>query len=157
MQSHARSSLLQHIPSKRTILLLAGSCAFSVLVATLALQWLVYDDWLHMHGPLRLVGSALASILTFVFALHLLSAARQRRLEILHHFETIAWANDRIRNALQTIECATYFANPEAMTPVLESANVIENVLHEVLAKTHPAFHTTGAGHNAGAGAGRAS
>ena len=148
---------MQHIPSKRTILLLAGSCAFSVLVAALALQWLIYDDWLHKHGPLRLVGSALASILTFVFAFHLLSAARQRRLEILHHFETIAWANDRIRNALQAIECATYFANPEAMTPVLESVNVIESVLHEVLAKTHSAFHAPGAGRSTGAGATRAS
>ena len=76
MPSHARSSLLQHIPSKRSILLIAGSCAFSVLMAALTLQWLIYDDWLHKHGPLRVVGSALAGASALELGFHRAAWAR---------------------------------------------------------------------------------
>ena len=58
---------------------------------------------------------------------------------MLRRFETILGMNDRIRNALQIIECATYATNPEATEPVRDAVDAIEDVLREVLAETHPA------------------
>lgn len=112
---------------------------FAVFTAAIWLQWLVYDNWLHIAGPLRLTGSVLAGALTFAFTLRWRSAVDQQRMETLHRFERIAQMNDRIRNALQVIECVTYATNPEATAPVRNAVDVIEDVLHEVLAETHPA------------------
>ena len=49
-----------------------------------------------------------------------------RRMEMILHM------NDRIRNALQAIECLTYVAQPEATEAVRQSVNVIDSVLREV-------------------------
>ncbi len=59
---------------------------------------------------------------------------------MLRRFERIAEMNDRIRNALQVIECVTYASNPQATAPVRDAVDVIEGVLHEVLIETHPAL-----------------
>jgi hypothetical protein len=36
-----------------------------VSLVALALQWMIYDDWLHGSGPLRLVGTIFASCIAF--------------------------------------------------------------------------------------------
>jgi hypothetical protein len=119
----------------RGVSTLSGVVVSSALILV---QWLIYVDWLHRHGPLRLVGSLLAGVLTASLASHLLRARRRRKLEMLRRFETIARMNDRIRNALQAIECISYAADPAATTAVRESVNTVEGVLEEVLAEWHP-------------------
>ena len=125
--------------SNLSILLFSFVSGFAAFTATIWLQWLVYDEWLHWNGPLRLTGSVLAGTLTFAFALRWRITARRQKLETLHRFEMIAQMNDRIRNALQVIELVTYAANPQATASVRDAVDVIEGVLHEVLAETHPA------------------
>jgi hypothetical protein len=112
--------------------------AVLVLFIALTLQRVIYQDWLHRGGSLRLVGSGVAAVLTFVYSYRLQSAERRRKLELLRSFETIAWANDRIRNALQAIECVTYFHAPASVEPVRQSVEVIASVLHHVLATADP-------------------
>ncbi|HWC20092.1 MAG TPA: hypothetical protein VG498_23965, partial [Terriglobales bacterium] len=46
---------------KIAVLSVAASCG--VLVVSLILQWLVYDDWLRQTGPLHLVGTSIAAAL----------------------------------------------------------------------------------------------
>ena len=115
--------------------LLAGCMVFA---ATLLLQWLVYDDWMHWKGPLRIVGSTLAGVLTFVLSSQWQFVRRRQKIEILRRFEIIAWMNDRIRNALQVIQCVDYAANSRATDSVRNSVEVIDSVLREVLSETHP-------------------
>jgi hypothetical protein len=116
------------------------SIAAGIVVFALAifLQWLIYDDWMHRSGPLRIVGSAVAAVLTCVVAERWQVAIRLRKIEMLRRFETIKWMNDRIRNALQAIECVTYVADPEATNSVRDAVDVIEGVLQEVLMDAHP-------------------
>jgi hypothetical protein len=113
-------------------------CGAGVFFIAICLQWLVYDDWLHKSGPLRIVGSAVAFFLTFVFVFRWQLAARKRKIETLHRFETIRWMNDRIRNSLQAIECLVYASNPHVTDPVKEAVDTIEKVLDEVLSTAHP-------------------
>jgi hypothetical protein len=40
-----------------------------VLFVSLLIQWVVYDDWLHKTGPLRIVGTVIAALITFFFVL----------------------------------------------------------------------------------------
>jgi hypothetical protein len=108
-----------------------------VLGAALTLQWIVYDDWLHGSG-LRISGSAVAAVLTYVFTFRWLSLQRERKLELLCRFETIARMNDRIRNALQAIELATYATNPDSVLPVKSAVDSIEAVLENVLQDARP-------------------
>lgn len=111
---------------------LGASCG--VLTVSLALQWLVYDDWLRQTGPLHVIGTSIAAVLTFLFVLRWLFALRQKQRETLARFEKIARMNDRIRNALQAIECITYAADPSATKSVREAVGVIDGVLQEVIA-----------------------
>lgn len=113
-------------------------CGLGVFFIAICLQWLVYDDWLHKSGPLRIVGSAVAFFLTFVFVFRWQLAARTRKIETLHRFETIRWMNDRIRNSLQAIECLVYASNPHVTDPVKEAVDTIEKVLDEVLSTARP-------------------
>jgi hypothetical protein len=116
--------------------------AVAVLTGSLLAQWLIYDDWLHWTGPLRIVGTCIATALTFLFALRWQLSIRERQLEMVRRMEMILRMNDRIRNALQAIECLTYVAQPEATESVRQSVNVIDSVLREVLAdsgQTHEA------------------
>ncbi|HZR33432.1 MAG TPA: hypothetical protein VFA76_16420 [Terriglobales bacterium] len=109
------------------------ACMF-VLAASISIQWFIYDGWLHRGGPLRIVGTSFATILTFVFSFRWQVLIRERRREMLRRFQTIARMNDRIRNALQTIECTTYLAAPQATEPVKQAVETIDSVLREVLA-----------------------
>jgi hypothetical protein len=122
--------------SRATIILVSTGAAVAVLAASLLTQWLIYDDWLHRTGPLRIVGTCIATALTFLFALRWQLAIRERQLEMVRRMEMILQMNDRIRNALQAIECLTYVAQPEATESVRQSVNVIDSVLREVLAES---------------------
>lgn len=117
------------------ISLMAGAVAFTT---TLLLQWLVYDDWMHWKSPLRIVGSTLAGVLAFVLSSHWQAVRRRQKVEILRRFETIAWMNDQIRNALQAIQCVDFAANSRATDSVRKSVAVIDSVLREVLSEEHP-------------------
>lgn len=114
--------------------LASGGC---VLGLAIFLQWLVYNDWMHDHAPQRWVGSMLAAALAAFAVMRWQLALRRRRTEMLQRFETIRWMNDRIRNALQTIELLA-FANSQATEAVSAAVDAIEDVLREVLAETHP-------------------
>lgn len=138
MKSQVSHPLSEQIPSRTVILLVSIGCGAAVLVGGLVIQWLVYNDWLHRQGPLRVAGSLLGAVLTSILAFRLQSDIRERRLEMLHRFETIAAMNDRIRNALQVIECATYATNPLATAPVREAVDRIEAVLEEALIAARP-------------------
>ena len=142
MKLKALPPLPRQISSDGSIWFLSFVSSVGVVAAGILLQWLIYDNWLHRAG-LRLVGSALAGGLTFVFAFRWQSAIRERRIEMLRRFETIGRMNDRIRNALQAIECATYATNPQATEPVRNAVDVIEGVLKEVMVDTHPVRSAT--------------
>lgn len=125
--------------SRAKIVLVSTGAAVAVLAGSLLTQWLIYDDWLHRTGPLRIVGTCIATTVTFVFAMRWQMAIRERQLEMVRRMEMILSMNDRIRNALQAIECLTYVAQPEATESVRQSVNVIDSVLREVLADSgHP-------------------
>jgi hypothetical protein len=119
-----------------SIFSLIASC--SVLVCSLLIQWFVYYDWLHETGPFRIIGTCLAAFLTFGFVYRWQMEVRERQLQMLRRFETIARMNDRVRNALQTIECVTYLSRPEATESVREAVDAIDGVLREVLADVAP-------------------
>ncbi len=113
-----------------------------VFLVAVTLQWFIYDDWMHKNGPLRLVGSALASALTFGFVYQWQRGQRRKKIENLRRFERIKWMNDRIRNSLQAIECIVYATNPHVTDPVKEAVDTIERVLQEVLVETDTVFST---------------
>lgn len=138
MNFKAEPPLSSQIPSVIALWFVAVVCGLAVFFITVCLQWLIYDDWLHKSGPLRLVGSAFAFFITFVFAYRWQLIARRRKIETLRRFETIRWMNDRIRNSLQAIECVVYATNPHVTEPVKDAVDRIESVLHEVLAETGP-------------------
>ncbi|MGC2698120.1 MAG: hypothetical protein WA738_20215, partial [Candidatus Angelobacter sp.] len=77
------------IASRGKIVLFSAIASFSVLVASLLVQWLVYDDWLHRTGPLRIVGTCIATAVTFGFVLRWQAAVRERQLEMLRRMEMI--------------------------------------------------------------------
>ena len=124
--------LEQQISTRFTLFAYSIGAAVLVLAVALGLQWLVYDDWLHRSG-LRISGSVLAAVLTYAFTFRWLSLRRERKIEMLRRFATIARMNDRIRNALQAIELATYATNPDSVLPVKSAVDSIEVVLEEVL------------------------
>jgi hypothetical protein len=107
-----------------------------MFLVAIALQWFVYDDWMHRNGPLRLIGSALASALTFGFVYHHQLGQREKKIENLRRFERIKWMNDRIRNSLQAIECIVYATNRHVTDPVRDAVDTIESVLQEVLVES---------------------
>jgi hypothetical protein len=82
------------------------------------------------------VGTCIATAVTFVFAMRWQTAIRERQLEMVRRMEMILRMNDRIRNALQAIECLNYVAQPEATESVRQSVDVIDGVLREVLAES---------------------
>lgn len=117
--------------------MLSAAAAVTVFCAAIFMQWLIYDDWLHDKGPVRVVGSLLAAGLTFAVAVRWQFGVRWRRMEMLRRFESIKWMNDRIRNSLQAIECITFAADPHATESVRSAVDSIEEVLRDVLAESH--------------------
>jgi hypothetical protein len=140
MTPKADLPLPRQIASDVKIWLLSVAAAIAVFTIAISVQWLIYDDWMHDKGPLRVVGSILAAGLGFAIAARWQLSVRWRKVEMLHRFETIKWMNDRIRNSLQAIECVTYAANPHATESVRSAVDAIEAVLHEVLVESHPAL-----------------
>jgi len=130
------------ISSRAKIVLVSLGASVCVLAGSLLAQWLIYDDWLHRTGPLRIVGTCIATAVTFIFAMRWQMAIRERQLEMVRRMEMILRMNDRIRNALQAIECITYVAQPEATESVRQSVNVIDGVLREVLAESGQTHET---------------
>jgi hypothetical protein len=128
-----------------------------VLFVSFTIQWVVYDDWLRQTGPLHLVGTSIAALVTFIFALRWQNSVNQREQELVRHFEMILQMNDRIRNALQAIECVTYLANPQATESVRQSVNNIDAVLREVLEDTDPSTQSRAVSRSASAGVTRRS
>ncbi|MGE5061495.1 MAG: hypothetical protein ACM3N3_19795 [Betaproteobacteria bacterium] len=133
---------MKHLPSTTRIVLLSLFISLCVLAFALLAQWLVYHDWFHQSGPIRIVGTLLASILTFLFALRWLYAVRQGQLDMLRRFETIAQMTDRIRNAMQAIELVTFVSQPDAMGSVRDAVQVIDAVLREALEQTRSSAAT---------------
>jgi hypothetical protein len=121
------------IPSTLRMFLFSLLASCCVLAASLLIQWFVYDDWLHQTGPLHFVGTSIATLITFAFVLRWQYAVRARQREMVRRLEKISRMNDRIRNALQAIECVTYLSAPQATAAVRQSAEVIDSVLREVL------------------------
>jgi type VI protein secretion system component VasK len=116
-----------------TISLLAS---FFVLVVSLVIQWLVYDDWLLETGPLRIVGTSIAALVTLVFMLRWQYRVREQQREMVRRFELISHMNDRIRNALQAIECVAYVSRLDETGIVKQEVEAIDKVLREVLTET---------------------
>ncbi len=121
------------------IFLFSAVASFSVLLSSLLLQWFIYDDWMHRTGPLRIVGTVLASFLTFAFVFRWQSLQRERHQEMLKRFALIARMNDRIRNAVQAIAFSTYASNPGAAEHVRQAVQVIDEALRGVIAESTPA------------------
>jgi lipid-A-disaccharide synthase-like uncharacterized protein len=139
MKPKANPPLSRQIVSEITIWLVSSFCGVAVFAMAVFIQWLIYDDWMHDKGPVRLVGSILAGGLAFAVAVRWQFGVRWRKVELLQRFESIKWMNDRIRNSLQAIECVTYAADPYATESVRSAVDAIEAVLMEVLAESHPA------------------
>jgi hypothetical protein len=122
------------ISALRIVLIsLVVSCA--VFVFSLALQWIVYDDLLHRTGSMRFVGTTLCALLTFMVILQWQIARRHRQKELLQRFRTISQMNDRIRNALQVIECTVYVSQPQATAPIRQAVDIIDSALREAYAE----------------------
>jgi hypothetical protein len=154
MKSKAEVPLSSQIPSIASICFSSIVSGLFVFLAVILLQWFIYDDWMHRSGPLRLVGSAIASALTFAFAYRWQLGLREKRIEMLRRFERIKWMNDRIRNSLQAIELVVYATNPHVTDPVKDAVDKIESVLQEVLVESHAGSRTRMKGDSGGAVAG---
>jgi hypothetical protein len=128
----------RQIPSHAATALVAILSGLGIFSIAILLQWLIYDDWLHDSGPLRLVGSALTMVLTAVFVFRWQEAKRREKIATLKRLETIKWMNDRIRNSLQAIECVVFANHQHVTDPVRDAVDAIEVVLEEMLSETHP-------------------
>ncbi|MDT8068201.1 MAG: hypothetical protein ROO76_08540 [Terriglobia bacterium] len=108
-----------------------------VFFLALAIQWTIYDRYLHEAG-IRVVGSGIAACVSIILVLVLRTAARNQRLRELERLETIALLNHHIRNALQAIVSSSGATNS---TDTIRSAvERIEWALGEVLPGIeHPA------------------
>jgi hypothetical protein len=103
------------------------------LGGAISIQWLVYDDWLHDAGPLRLAGSVLAGLFLGALVFRSRRHAREKRRRMVEHLHAIRWTNDRIRNSLQAIECVTFAAAPQIAEDVKNSVDSIEHILNDLL------------------------
>ena len=119
-----------HIP----VLLYALVTGASASGVALFIQWIVYDDWLHQAGPLRLAGAVLAGLFMGVLVFRSERHVREKRRELLERLQAIRWMNDRIRNSLQVIECITFASAPEITVDVKNSVDAIECILNDFLA-----------------------
>lgn len=124
-----------HLPARMFLRSFAAS--LFVVVVSLFMQWVVYDDWLHRTG-LRIVGTCIAAIVTFFFTLRWQYAVLVNERRMVRQFEMISRMNDRIRNALQAIECVTYVSAPDATGAVRQEVDAVDRVLREVLEGTEP-------------------
>ncbi len=128
------------VPLSSTAGMIAYSlaCSFFVLIVALLLQVLVYDDWLHDTGPIRVIGTTVASLVTFGFVLHWQKGLRRQQEEAYRRFAVIAEANDRIRNQLQAIEFLLYRAEQASTKELAAAVDLIDDALHGLIAEARP-------------------
>ena len=119
--------------SNRRTIAYAVAASFSVLLVSVILQWLIYDDWLHETGPLRLIGSALAAVITFAFLLRWLNMERKRRFDAQRRFAMIAQSNDKIRNKLQALVAIRYLSNDGLAELMREAVDEIDAALDGIV------------------------
>lgn len=119
--------------STRRIVVLALITAVTVLIIGLALQWLIYVHWMRESGSVRIVGTLIASAVTFAFVFHWQDQLRQRHAEMIRRFQLVADLNDQVRNALQVIDCSLYAANPEIADQVNDALDRIDSALRDAL------------------------
>lgn len=129
MRAHRR---VQPISAAQIVIFSAGASSL-VFATALLLQWMIYDDWLHRTGPVRLVGTSVATLLTFAFVCKWMMAERARHADMLRRFEIVARMNDRIRNAVQAIACTDFAFHPESAEDVREAVCVIDDALRGVV------------------------
>ncbi len=77
--------------------LMTGGAAFTI---TLLLQCMIYDDWMHWQGLLKIVGSTLAGVIAATLAAHRQSVLRKKNIQLLRRIESMPQITDRLRNAL---------------------------------------------------------
>lgn len=130
---NARVALLSYAQ----IWIRSGLAGLAALGFAVSLQWLIYDDWLHEAGPVEIAGCVLTGVLMFLLVFRTLRATLERNKEMIRRLEAIRWMNDRIRNSLQTIECVTYAAAPQATDDVRDAVDVIEGILNDFVER-HP-------------------
>lgn len=119
--------------SHLAIWILSLFAALLIAIFALLLQWIIYDDWVRASHPLHYVGTTLAAVLGFVLVYRSQMMVRERQQETLRRFEVVARMNDRIRNALQIIDCTAFASEPQAADQVRHAVDVIDGVLREVL------------------------
>ncbi len=122
------------IPSNFEIWLTTAATGVVVFLFALGIQWLIYDRILHEDG-IRIVGSALASVMAMMLVQYMKTTARDDRLKEIRRLEAIALINHHIRNSLQAI--AVCCSDEAATGAVRESIDRIERVLSEVLPAVH--------------------
>jgi hypothetical protein len=115
--------------SSLEIILSALVASLLVSTGSLVLQWVVYEDLLLRTGQWRLTGTALATILTFLFLCRWQLAERKRQREMQQRLDIICEMNDRIRNALQIIQVTSYLSQPNAAAPIREAIDAIDVAL----------------------------
>lgn len=135
MRSTSPPQWFPELSRRRTLAFSLAASSF-VLLVSLFLQWLVYDDWLHETGPFHIVGTGLAALLTFWFVYRWEKASQARYRAALARFEAIARMNDSIRNALQVIECTAYAAAPHATEPIREAVDAIDGELRAIVERS---------------------
>lgn len=119
--------------SNRSTIVYAVAASFSVLLVSVVLQWLVYDDWLHETGPLHLIGSTIAAVITFIFLLRWLRMERTRRFDAQRRFAMIAQSNDKIRNKLQALVGIKYLSNDRLAESMREAVEEIDAALDGIV------------------------
>jgi hypothetical protein len=115
--------------SSLEIILSALVASLLVSTGSLVLQWVVYEELLLRTGQWRLTGTALATILTFLFLCRWQLAERKRQREMQQRLDIISEMNDRIRNALQIIQVTSYLSQPNATAPIREAIDAIDVAL----------------------------
>ena len=131
-----RRTAIETVTSTARIVVYSLLASFSVLLVALMMQRFIYQDWLHDTGPLRIIGTTIAAIVTFWFVLHWQIGVRQRQLETLRRFEVIAEMNDRIRNKLQSIECLIYASDESLTKSVRDAVESIDAVLQGIVTQS---------------------
>lgn len=101
----------------------------------LAIQWTIYDRYLHEAG-IRVVGSGIAAGVSIVLVVSLGILERNQRVREIRRLETIALLNHHIRNALQAIISSSGATN--STETIRTSVERIEWALGEVLPGIQP-------------------
>ena len=115
--------------SRLRLLLYSFLSSCSVIGVSFLLQWAIYERWLRDPGPVRVVGTVLASVLAFFFVWEWQEGLLRERIQTQRRFAVIDEMNDQIRNALQTIECITYAKDAAATQAVRQAVDTIDAAL----------------------------